>query len=329
MSSLGKKGKTSYSRGYCGYHNSWDGNKVFLRSRLEFLYATWLDFNQIKYKVENCFYEIKGRNYKPDFFIYDKNNKLLKIVETKGAKEEKEYYSNNFSYFFENILKVSYEVLYNKELYDLVKNIPDIKNKIEDWISYCIKNENIVNMRGKNNPRYGSHGTLKSNKKISESNKKTKSKLEWKEKFSNSQKEFFKTEKGKEAIEKRRKKMLKNGIKIREITALRRQKSCPICNSIFYTCKKTCSEECANKLKSLHANPPKWTKEQIKIRYQNKLKNICNKIMKEFNLSLESFFKDPNKYIIEAKQQNIIYNKLGISLKVLNKYEVKEILWED
>jgi hypothetical protein len=329
MASLGKKGKTSFSRGYCGYHTTWEGNKIYLRSKLEFLYATWLDFNKIKYKVEVCFYEVENRNYKPDFFLYNQNNELIKIVEIKGKKAEKESYLKQFFYFFENILKVSYEVFYLKELNNLVKNIPDIKNKTENWINYCVKNENILDMRGKNNPRYGSHGTLEGNKKISETNKKIKSNPEWKKKFSEQQKEYFKTEAGKIAIEKRRKKMLENGVKIREKTKLKKQKICPICNSVFYASKKTCSVKCSYKLISLNSNPPNWTKEQIKARYQTKLKNVCNKIILELNLSLKDFFKDPDKFIKKAKESNIIYNKLGISLKTLNKYEVKEILWEN
>ncbi len=329
MSSLGKKGKRRFSRGYCGYHITWEGNKVYLRSRLEFLYATWLDYKKVRYKVEVCFYEIDGRNYKPDFFIYNSFGALLRIIEIKGGKDEKQEYLNMFCSFFKNILEISYEVFDSSDLYKLTKEIPEIKQKTENWISYCVENENTFDMRGKNNPRYGSHGTLEGNKKISESNKKTKSDPLWRKEQSIKKKAFFKTEAGRQAIEKRRKKMLENGIIIRERNRIEREKSCPICGTTFDTYNKTCSSDCSNKLKSVNANHPEYTNEQIKSRMRTKLKNICNKIMKEYKLSIAEFFNDPDSFFKKAKQEGIIYNKMGISLNALNKYDVKESLWEN
>lgn len=89
------------------------------------------------------------------------------------------------------------------------------------------------------------------------------------------------------------------------------------------------SLECSNKLKSINANPPKYTDEQIEDRMQTRFKNICNKIMKEFKLSVNEFFNDPDRFFKKAKRERIIYNKMGISLNTLNKYNVKEFLWEN
>lgn len=69
-----------------GWHMTWDGREVFLRSGAEFRYAKLLDSCKIYYKVESLIIpyldsEGNARNYIPDFYIPSEN----RIVEIKGS----------------------------------------------------------------------------------------------------------------------------------------------------------------------------------------------------------------------------------------------------
>lgn len=80
-------------RGVQGYYFNNSYNKfVWLRSTYEFIYAKWLDNQKIKWDVEVTTYKLKNNViYRPDFFIYDKDNTLAKIIEIKGFWRDKEY----------------------------------------------------------------------------------------------------------------------------------------------------------------------------------------------------------------------------------------------
>lgn len=67
-----------------GWYISKDGERVWLRSCLEYIYAKWLDKQNIIWKTEEKTLKYKNETYRPDFFIYDKNQQLIKIVEIKG-----------------------------------------------------------------------------------------------------------------------------------------------------------------------------------------------------------------------------------------------------
>lgn len=77
------------SRGVQGYYYSKRLRKYFwLRSSYEYIYAKWLDKNNIDYDVETRCYIVNGNKYTPDFFIYVNNN-LDSIVEIKGYWKDK------------------------------------------------------------------------------------------------------------------------------------------------------------------------------------------------------------------------------------------------
>ncbi len=67
------------NRGYSGYYK-----EHFLRSSYEFAYAKYLDFYSFYWDYEVEIYEFNNKKYKPDFFIYDSNKHLTKIVEVKS-----------------------------------------------------------------------------------------------------------------------------------------------------------------------------------------------------------------------------------------------------
>lgn len=83
----------SDARGVQGYY--WNESKqkyVWLRSSWEYSYAKWLNKQKINWDVEVQGFRLQdGHLYRPDFFIFDENNKLIKIVEIKGYWKRDEY----------------------------------------------------------------------------------------------------------------------------------------------------------------------------------------------------------------------------------------------
>lgn len=84
----------SVKRGIQGYYWNVSKNKyVWLRSSWEFIYAKWLNKQKnIVWDVEIRQYKLSDNtSYRPDFFIYDEEGELKKIVETKGYWKDKLY----------------------------------------------------------------------------------------------------------------------------------------------------------------------------------------------------------------------------------------------
>ena len=83
----GRKSPSSNKIYTHGWHETWDGKKVYLRSSYEFNYAKELDDYNILYNVENKrirYYDTIKQKYRisvPDFFLSDLNM----IVEIKSA----------------------------------------------------------------------------------------------------------------------------------------------------------------------------------------------------------------------------------------------------
>lgn len=84
------------ARGIQGYYwNSYKNKYVWLRSSWEFIYAKWLNNNNINWDVEVCKYKLNdGTLYRPDFFIFDENNNIKYIVEIKGYWKNHAYKTN-------------------------------------------------------------------------------------------------------------------------------------------------------------------------------------------------------------------------------------------
>jgi hypothetical protein len=78
------KGKSKYKE---GWHTTWDGKKVYLRSGDEFKFARQLDKQKLVYEVETIeiyYFDTQQKQIRkgiPDFYIPSKNL----IVEIKGA----------------------------------------------------------------------------------------------------------------------------------------------------------------------------------------------------------------------------------------------------
>jgi hypothetical protein len=82
--------KNKTIRGAQGYYFNESLKKyVWLRSSWEYIYAKWLDKNNIIWDIEKKVFHVGDKKYRPDFFIYDENKKISKIVEVKGFWKDK------------------------------------------------------------------------------------------------------------------------------------------------------------------------------------------------------------------------------------------------
>ena len=81
------------TRGVQGYYwNKSTNSYYWLRSTYEYIYAKFLNRIGIKWKTETTSYRLSdGSVYHPDFFIYDDDWNLVKIVEIKGYWDVRAY----------------------------------------------------------------------------------------------------------------------------------------------------------------------------------------------------------------------------------------------
>ncbi len=84
--------KNVHSNGIQGYYTRPSGEKIWLRSCWEYIYAKWLDRNKINYEYELRQYVLSnGESYRPDFFILTDDDDIMFITEVKGFNKEKLY----------------------------------------------------------------------------------------------------------------------------------------------------------------------------------------------------------------------------------------------
>lgn len=83
---LRRKNKTDITRGIQGYiYNEYKKEYSWIRSSYEYIFAKWLNRTKQNWSNEDKIFVLEdGRRYLPDFFIYDENDNLIKIVEIKG-----------------------------------------------------------------------------------------------------------------------------------------------------------------------------------------------------------------------------------------------------
>lgn len=80
-------------RGVQGYYfNRSTSSYVWLRSTYEYIYSKFLNKIGVNWKVEQEVYKLSdGTSYRPDFYIYDEQWNLTKIVEIKGFWDNRAY----------------------------------------------------------------------------------------------------------------------------------------------------------------------------------------------------------------------------------------------
>jgi hypothetical protein len=217
-------------RGYTGYYNG-----IYLRSSLEFAYAYYLDYHNIKWEYEKQTFELDNSYYKPDFFIIENGN-VIKIVEIKGEGNFKlgEIKCNKF----QDKYNIPIEMLTYKDLVKLYQNQMPIKLNTAKrmWIDKYSAKLTECYLEGKYNPMYGVKQKESTKVKISEKAKLRFENKEYKKAVTSKLIEFNRANNFACAKGERSK---------REIRACQN----PNCSNKFevtiYSNKKYCSLECA------------------------------------------------------------------------------------
>lgn len=246
--------KKNYSRGYSGWIKI-RNEKIYVRSKNEYIYLIYFDkvlpLNW-KIKSEERIYHYKDYSYKPDFFIYNDENKLIKIYEIKDNKKSIGKKYKIFEEFFEKN-KIEFEIVHNSNL--ILKQNPEIKSLFTKW-----KNKYAIipkDMSGENNPMYGVKQSKKTKRLISE-----KAKKRWDEKYSDEIKQkiinSLDQTSSPERMEAHREMCKEREAKKRNIAISnynKNKKKCSICNcnlEFELRHRKTCSEECNIKLSNIN-----------------------------------------------------------------------------
>lgn len=306
-----KKGNYSGGRGYCGWFTKKNGEEVFLRSKLEFIYAKYLDLNNIDFLMEKEIFNINGKKYKPDFFIY-KDDAIKKIIEIKGNSTLKEQYLFLYKEFFVN-KGIEYAVLCDTDLKDYVKKYDIDINK---WIDFSIETQEIADVKGKNNPRYGFH--------LSEKEKEYQRNL-CKKRFEDKAFRIKHQESIREAMTPSVRKKISEARKNRPKKVYEYEnKICCICNKIFKVRKNssinitTCSGKCLHIKRKKEGLLNYSTGSKLHTSYKARLIKESKKFIYNYisgnNLKLEW-----DLIIDKVKKENIIPKNLGISLNTINK----------
>jgi hypothetical protein len=124
-----RKTLDSIKRGVQGYYFNKSKNKqVWLRSTYEWIFAKWLDKTNHIWDTECRLYHIDSRKYRPDFFIFDNENQLIKIIEIKG------YWDNNSDKAsLLNDLLSSVEVITISDITKFIENNKTYNSELAEW----------------------------------------------------------------------------------------------------------------------------------------------------------------------------------------------------
>jgi len=116
-------------RGVQGYYfNKAKHKKVWLRSSYEYIFAKWLDLTLHNWDVEcSTFILPNNERYKPDFFIFDENNSLKKIIEVKGYWDNRAYKIN----LLDSILEVPVILIDN--LTEFIPENSSYQQEMKNW----------------------------------------------------------------------------------------------------------------------------------------------------------------------------------------------------
>ena len=154
------------NRGYAGFYREY-----YLRSSYEYAYAKYLDYHSIQWSYEDNAFDIGYKTYKPDFFFYDKDGNLKKIVEIKSRNKKAKEEAKNALGIIKERYYVDCELLSYEELLDLYKSLPfSLTSTITEWIK---SEETTINKAayGELNGHYNLKHSESAKKKIGEHTK--------------------------------------------------------------------------------------------------------------------------------------------------------------
>lgn len=118
------------NRGYAGFYNG-----HYLRSSYEYAYAKYLDFHSIPWSYEDNTFDIGYKLYKPDFFFYDQNGNLEKIVEIKSRNKDAKDEAKRALSGIKERYDINSELLSYEELLKLYESLPfSLTSIITEWI---------------------------------------------------------------------------------------------------------------------------------------------------------------------------------------------------
>ena len=216
------------NRGYAGFYRG-----HYLRSSYEYAYAKYLDFHSIPWTYEDKTFDIGYKIYKPDFFFYDQNGNLEKIVEIKSRNKEAIAEARKALIIIKDRYNVDCELVSYEELLKLYVALPfSLTSIITEWIES--KNTTIHKATfGELNGHYNLKHTENAKKKIGEHTKR-----------------LWATDSP--AKRKMLEGLKKSGIKKGYIKTPREKRTCKECGKEFIvlvtSIQKYCSQSCAGKV---------------------------------------------------------------------------------
>lgn len=119
------------NRGYSGFYKGY-----YLRSSYEYAYAKYLDYYNIPWKYETEVFDLGFKLYKPDFFLYDENQNLAKIVEIKSRNPNEKLQARKALIVIQEKFNIKCELVSYEELLGLYKSLPfSLTGIITEWIN--------------------------------------------------------------------------------------------------------------------------------------------------------------------------------------------------
>ena len=307
-----KKASYKNGRGYCGYHTGHFNQRVFCRSLVEKIYAMILDSYQIYYEMENQTYKIDGCSYKPDFFLFDENNNLNKIIEVKDNKKEKDNYLHRFKWYFDR-MNIQYEVIVlDKRKY--------LQSEWKDELEGFKDNSNSYVMSGENNPIYEMERSNSTKEKIGIKTKERWNNNKERERMIRRTNEEMTYERrlkiSKERKKQERKKRRKELMAIIDQFGGFLEKECVICGEIFlnraFSNLNYCGEpSCTQIYWKRKPYKVKWSKEKKINKFKNTLLRMASN-----NFDLEEI--EESTFPLLRKER--LYDRSPLSLKSIKKY---------
>ncbi|TYR75618.1 restriction endonuclease [Rossellomorea vietnamensis] len=155
------------NRGYAGFYKD-----HYLRSSYEYAYARYLDHHSMQWSYEDDIFDLGYRKYKPDFFFYNKNGELVKIVEVKSRNEQEKKRALLILNSIEKLYNVRCELVSYEDLLELYQELPfSLNSVITEWIN---SKDTTINKAafGKLNGHYNLRHSAKAKKAIGRNTKK-------------------------------------------------------------------------------------------------------------------------------------------------------------
>lgn len=154
------------NRGYAGFYGGY-----YLRSSYEYAYAKYLDYQKIPWSYEDVTFDLGYKLYKPDFFFYNEDGKLERLVEIKSRNKKAKDEAKKALNIIKGRYDIECDLLSYEELLELYKSLPfSLTSTITEWI----ESENTTIHKaalGKLNGHYNLRHSDDAKKKIGEHTK--------------------------------------------------------------------------------------------------------------------------------------------------------------